>query len=133
MTSILHSQPVWSYNRVMKNLVPLVALGLCLAGCAEVVPHDDANAGLAIFQANTAQTPDHIFQCVDDAYRGQGDVNASDLPGGGKKITASLANGAIVEVIRGGISVASSVMSLVVDPSCERYIGASSPPVRAPP
>ena len=84
----------------MKNLVPLVALGLCLAGCAEVVPHDDANAGLAIFQANTAQTPDHIFQCVDDAYRGQGDVNASDLPGGGKKITASLANGAISEVIR---------------------------------
>ncbi len=84
----------------MKNIVLPVALGLCLAGCAEVAPRDDANAGLVIFQADTAQTPDHIFQCVDDAYRGRSDVNASDLPGGGKKIVATLANGAIVEVVR---------------------------------
>ena len=84
----------------MKNILLAVALGLCLAGCAEVAPRDDANAGLVIFQADTAQAPDHIFQCVADAYRGQGEVNASDLPGGGKTLVATLANGAIVEVVR---------------------------------
>ena len=84
----------------MKNIVLPVALGLCLAGCAEVAPRDDANAGTVIFQADTAQAPDHIFQCVNDAYRGQSGVNAFDLPGGGKKIVATLANGAVVEVVR---------------------------------
>ena len=85
----------------MKNLVLLVALGLSLAGCAEVGPHaDQTNAGIAIFQADTAQTPDHIAQCVEEAYRGHNDIKFTDLPGGGKEIVASMANGATVEIIQ---------------------------------
>ena len=85
----------------MKNLVPLIALGLSLAACAEVAPHDDrAPAGIAIFQADTAQTPGHIAQCVDRAYQGRSDVKFIDLPGGGEETVANLANGATVEIIQ---------------------------------
>lgn len=85
----------------MKNIVLLATLGLSLTACAEVAPHDDqANAGIAIFQADTAQTPGHIAQCVVEAYPGRNDIKFVDLPGGGDKIVASLANGATAEVIQ---------------------------------
>jgi len=85
----------------MKNVMPLIALGLLLAGCAEVAPHNDqAPVGITIFQADTAQTPGHVAQCVDQAYQGRNDIKFVDRPGGGKDIVASLANGATVEIIQ---------------------------------
>jgi hypothetical protein len=85
----------------MKNIVLLLTLGLSVTACAEVAPHDDqANAGIAIFQADTAQTPGHIAQCVAHAYSSQNDIKVIDLPGGGEKIVASLANGATAEVVQ---------------------------------
>ncbi len=93
--------PFSSYGRTMKSHVLLFALALSLAGCAEISPHaDQANTGIAIFQADTAQTPDHIAQCVEDAYRGRGDIKFIELPTGGKEMDANLANGAVVEVIQ---------------------------------
>ncbi len=85
----------------MKNIALPFALGLLLAGCAEVEPHaSQANSGIVIFQANTAQTPDHIAQCVEDAYQGHDGIKLIDLPSGGKEMDASLPNGGLVEVIQ---------------------------------
>jgi hypothetical protein len=83
----------------MKNLVPVIALGLLLAGCADVSQNvNPAPMGSAIFQADTAQAPDHIAQCVYQPYRGRGDVRFDDIKDGSKDILAS-ANGATIEII----------------------------------
>ena len=74
----------------MKNIMPLIALGLLVTGCADVAPPVAPSVdGPAIFQADTAQTPGHIAQCVYQPYKGRSDVRLMDLPGGGEEIVAA--------------------------------------------
>ena len=81
----------------MKNLILLATMGLAVTGCAGVAPQG-GEAGL-IFQADTAQSPAHIAQCVAAAYRGRADIKVSDLLIGGQ-IVASLPDGTSAEVIQ---------------------------------
>ncbi len=95
----------------MKKRVLSIALtgGLAglLTGCAAAAPDiappvNEPLSASSIFQADTAQTADHIAQCVYQAYQGRDGVALAYQTGGGRAVIASLAFGlkSPIEVIQ---------------------------------
>ena len=77
----------------MKTRIALFALSaILLAGCAEA-PQAAAPSLNVIFQADTAQTPDHIAECVYQPYKGKPAITIGDDQAGGMAITVTGASG----------------------------------------
>jgi len=77
----------------MNPRLALLALsGAVLAGCAEA-PQASAPSLSVSFQADTAQTPDHIAECVYQAYKGRPAITIGDDPAGGMAITVTGSSG----------------------------------------
>jgi len=78
----------------MKKLLPLITFGALLAGCANVTrdvapPINEALSPAAIFQADTAQTPAQVAQCVYQLYQGRDGIGIEYQSGGGRAVVAS--------------------------------------------
>jgi hypothetical protein len=73
----------------MKTRLALLALSaIALAGCAEA-PQAAAPSLAIVFQADTAQTPDHIAECVYQAFKGKPSITIGDDQAGGMAITVT--------------------------------------------
>ncbi len=73
----------------MKTRIVLSALSaIVLVGCAEA-PQAAAPALDVVFQADTAQTPDHIAECVYQTYKGKPSITIGDDHAGGMAITVT--------------------------------------------
>ncbi len=77
----------------MKTRLILSATALILvAGCAEA-PQAAAPSLVTVFKADTAQAPDHIAECVYQAYKGKPSITIGDDQAGGMAITVTGASG----------------------------------------
>ena len=85
----------------MKTRLLLLSLCAALAGCAEA-PHAAAPSLAIVFQADTAQAPDHIAECVYRAFKGKPSITIGDDHAGGMAITVAGATGpqAVLELER---------------------------------
>ena len=73
----------------MKSRILLLTLSaIGLTGCAES-PQAAAPSLIIGFQADTAQTPDHIAECVYQAYKGKPAITIGDDHSGGMAITVT--------------------------------------------
>ncbi len=77
----------------MKTRLILLALSaIGLAGCAEA-PQPSAPTLAIVFQADTAQTPDHIAECVYQAFKGKPAITIGDDHARGMAITVTGSDG----------------------------------------
>jgi len=86
----------------MKTRIALFALSAALlAGCAEA-PQAAAPSLAVVFQADTAQSPDHIAECVYQVYKGKPAITIGDDHAGGMAITVTGASSvqAVLEFAR---------------------------------
>lgn len=86
----------------MKTRLILSTLAVIgLAGCAEA-PQAAAPTLATVFTADTAQTPDHIAECVYKAFKGRPAITIGDDHAGGMAITVTGAFGvqAVLEFAR---------------------------------
>ena len=102
----------------MKTRIVLLALGALLSGCADA-PQAAAPSLSVVFQADTAQTPDHIAECVYQVYKGKPAITIGDDHAGGMAITVTGPSGvqAVLEFARTG---SGTHVSLSQDPALPR-------------
>lgn len=108
----------------MKTRLVLYALGLfapsaiVLAGCAEA-PQAAAPSLSVVFHADTAQTPDHIAECVYQPYKGKPAITIGDDNAGGMTITVTGAAG-VQAVLSFARTAAGTHVELRQDPALAR-------------
>jgi hypothetical protein len=103
----------------MNTRIVLLGLSaLILAGCAEA-PQASAPALSTIFQADTAQTPDHIAECVYKPYKGKPSITIGDDLASGTSITVTGPSG-VQAVLQFARTASGTHVSLRQDPSLAR-------------
>ncbi len=103
----------------MKTRIILLGLSaIVLAGCAEA-PQASAPSLSTVFQADTAQTPDHIAECVYKVYKGKPSITIGDDQAGGMAITVTGPSG-IQAVLQFARTASGTHVSLRQDPSLAR-------------